>query len=336
MAQCRVHGKEINKLNGIGFLMNILRSIIQFWLEGNIIGKDYELGTKNNVDLEQYHKELDVAIVVLGALRDLSCGIAPNRRDIGEYIVEGDHVIVKGGVCLKTGFDIISFFINRHKHQTWEEIPIRELKSMTAALGVTRNITHSTPFNCQGLHSIGMTEVFANRLRGRIKSEIIQEEKEDNEYILFSSLPDAAKPWREASYRLAGTLINMAEKCQDAADYCAGEDGLIWILIDSWGGVKDWTSLFETGDLRKAIPCLHLGLFAILIRKLHIEEEDNDEIRKLILEEAPLRVLSINQDDGKERLSKRHLLDIIHGILNNERKRKRKAQEKENARKANK
>lgn len=329
MAQCRIHGKEINKLNGIKFLMDILRSIIQFW-------SDYELGTKNDVDLEQYHKELDVAIVVLGALRDLSCGIAPNRRDIGAYIVEDDHILIEGGVCLKNGFDIISFFITRHKHQTWEEIPTQELKSMTAALGVTRNITHSTPFNCQGLHNIGMTEIFANRLRGRIKSEIFQEGKEDNEYILFSSLPDASKPWREASYRLAGTLINMAEKCRDAADYCAREDGLIWILIDSWGGVKDWTSLFEIGDLKKAIPCLHLGLFAILTRKLQIDEEDYDELRNLILEEAPSRVLSMKQDRGKERLDKRHLLDIIHGILSNEGKRKRKAQERENARKAKK
>ena len=328
MAQCRVHGKEINKLNGIKILMDILRSIIQFW-------SDFELGTKNDVNLEQYHKELDVAIVVLGALRDLSCGIAPNRRDIGTYRVEGDHIIVEGDLCLKTGFDIISFFITRHKHQTWEEIPTRELKSMTAALGVTRNITHSTPFNCQGLHSIGMTEVFANRLRGRIKSEIIQEGEEQNEHTFFTTLPDAAKPWREASYRLAGTLINMAEKCKDAADYCAREDGLIWILIDSWGGVKDWTSLFD-GDLKKAIPCLHLGLFAILTSKLQIEDEDNDELRNLILEEAQSRVLSIKQDDGKDRLNRRHLLDIIHGILSNEGKRKRKAQERENARKANK
>ena len=56
--------------------------------------------------------------------------------------------------------------------------------------------------------------------------------------MLFTTRCQQSKPWREACYRIAGTLINMAEKCQGVAVQCAKDEELIFILIESWGGVR--------------------------------------------------------------------------------------------------
>eukprot|EP00979_Chaetoceros_neogracilis_P003680 scaffold654_cov253-Chaetoceros_neogracile.AAC.4 len=349
MAQCRVHGKEINRLGGIEYLMTILYNLIGYWSlgerQGDIIANAIE-------DLQQSNLELQVGNATLGALRDLSCGNASNRRQIGQYdyqihghaeaVAKFDEDVslatwedIETKTC--TGIHIISFFITKHARQKWEEIPKLELKGMTNALGVTRNITHSSSLNCQALHKNGMTRIFMNRLCGILNGSENVARSESGKIGLYQSLPDVSKPWREACYRLAGTLINMAEKCRDAAIECASDEVVIWILIDSWGGIKDWNALFGLGDLKKAIPVLHLGLFAVLMEKLRIEGGKGDEIQTQVMDEARARwkeriEREIDEDNN---LNQRIQLDMIHGILESERKRKRRAQERENARKAN-
>ena len=45
------------------------------------------------------------------------------------------------------------------------EIQHLQLKTLTSALGVIRNMSHSTPYNCQMLHETGMTACLASRIR---------------------------------------------------------------------------------------------------------------------------------------------------------------------------
>jgi len=128
---------------------------------------------------------------------------------------------------------------------------------MTNALGVIRNISHSTPFNCQGLHQVGMTLSLIHRLLcvnvnansgdetdgncagNRMHGKSEGEGDSSCSYRYTYTLPDVTKPWREACYRSSGSLINMAERCHDVAVECGERDdggALILILIQSWGG----------------------------------------------------------------------------------------------------
>jgi hypothetical protein len=73
------------------------------------------------------------------------------------------------------------------------------------------------------------------------------------------------------------------------------------------------------------------------MEKLRIEGEKGDEIQTQVMDEARARwkeriEREIDEDNN---LNQRIQLDMIHGILESERKRKRRAQERENARKAN-
>lgn len=128
-------------------------------------------------------------------MRDLACGNASNRLHIGQYKFYKKRSEAASTMATDTakdtatstsysnGISIISYFIQTYGNQTWEQIAANEnenengsgngngnrlqLRSMTNALGVMRNITHSTPFNCQALHEANMTTHFINRLRGR-------------------------------------------------------------------------------------------------------------------------------------------------------------------------
>jgi len=107
------------------------------------------------------------------------------------------------------------------------------------------------------------------------------------------SLPDVDQPWREAAFRAGASLINMAEKCPGCASECAKNVTLLHILIECWGG--------KACNTMQA-PMLHLGLAAIL---------------KAAKKELPAEEYAQSWND----------------ILQNEEKRKRKAQRKEQERK---
>ena len=415
MAQCRVHGKEMDHLGGIEHLMHILHALITNWEQehkdinehGHGHGHGHEHEHKKGENNEQKDNllqelEFNLVNVTLGALRDLACGNASNRLHIGQYKFYNKRSEAASTMATDTakdtatstfysnGISIISYFIQTYGNQTWEQIAGNgngngngnrlQLRSMTNALGVMRNITHSTPFNCQALHEANMTTHFINRLRGRTCArpctgnyDNIDDANATNadadadadgrdratnssgdndtsrEDVGCSSLPDASKPWREACYRIAGTLINMAEKCQGAAVQCAKDEELIFILIESWGGVRVDLDLHlnvdnenehehegehenenenegkgrrsgegrKSSKKKKAIPVLHLGLKAVLVETLKLEREDE-----------------VGTGTNPRQYQHHHhhhhqLLRAARTILEREERRKRAAQERE-------
>lgn len=343
MAQCRIHGKEIRELRGNSSLMTILYNLICKW-EGfrqkDVSDECLENGGEMcELDGAKYREENKLASAILGALRDLSCGDATTRLQIGQFdaIMDNDiqesYDVTEMSPKHRTGIDIISYFVLKYKYMTWDDIPTQELKTMTNALGVARNITHSTPFNCRAFHDAGMTKVFIHRLVGRFH-ELSEENVKSVEPC--RELPSSSEPWREACYRLAGTLINMAEKCQDAAVECAKDEDLIWILIESWGGVKDWNSFFYTGNLKKAIPVLHVGLVAVLGEKIKLEGltdglvvKEHVSTKENVSGQSP----TSHVDDEKTSCKNFHIMDVIMCIMENEKWRKRAAQQRESQRK---
>ena len=182
---------------------------------------------------------MKLVIIALGALRDLSCGNSLNRQSIGNFTINnfyGDNT------SLSSGIGIISFFVERYHGQSWETIlcvpnslsveqvnictdsnndePTErgklELRMMTAAIGVIRNATHSTRANCEAFHAYGITNLFIWRLTNtgtNISSSENNFCHSNNESAQISRLPHASKPWREATFRIASSLINMSEKC---------------------------------------------------------------------------------------------------------------------------
>ncbi len=325
MTQCRVYNKEVDRLGGIKYLVNILHTLIDRSCKGS------------SEWWSNKESELNLANVTLGALRDLACGHASNRLQIGKFKLETSqetfaciqshlkykrHSITAKNLNSKqifvvSGLDITSYFVNTYAKKKWEQIPKMLLRNMTNALGVMRNITHSTAYNCKALHDIGMTTALANRILG------IASLGDD---ACYSSLPDASKPWREASYRIAGTLINMAEKCKEVAFECALNEDLILILIDSWGGLnQDYSGSKKSKN--KAIPCLHLGLKAVLIEKLKLENCQNGD------ENSENDSTGIKESLIVEREKEFSLNHMIQHIMEREDQRKRAAQERENSRK---
>jgi len=168
----------------------------------------------------------------------------------------------------------------------------KELRLFTNTLGVIRNISHSNRTNCLTLHRRGATKTLRTWLLRRCAGARSGGDG--------PRLPDASEPWREACYRTAGCLINMAEKCVECAvecssavatvegggggygeDYdCDGREELIWILMESWGGMEIYRHYCiereeedGCGDgsmalVKGAIPVLHLGLAAILKQRI--------------------------------------------------------------------
>lgn len=276
-------GDKLREVGALNALLTLLHGIV----------------TNEEDDLMDKKEILELVITALGALRDLACGNSLNRLSIGNFTIMkscGDD-----STSDDTGIGIISYFIERYHGKSYNEVlrlpntvgekmfnnsddgseePTErgrlELKVLTSALGVVRNITHSTKLNCDLLHQFGMTKLFIWRLREGEKNEncVIQ-----NATMSSSRLPDASKPWREASFRIASSLINMAEKCNEVAQLCADCDDLIYLLLETWGGL----SIFGAKSPKKGYPVLHLGLIAILKLRLDkVSVSGNEPLENLI------------------------------------------------------
>ena len=300
MAQCR--GKNGVKLREAGALNNLLLLL-------QMIIKSY----LRKIDEETDENVINLIVFALGALRDLACGDAINRSIIGDFSFHGEDV------DCQSGLELIVYFIQRYHNLCWKNIMMipeqcndqhfqndddvitlahgrLELKILTSAAGVIRNITHSTRSNCEKLHRFGVTDLFIWRLRhGTNTSKRINA----NGSIPNQLLPDSSKPWREASFRIASSLINMAEKSNDCASKCADDDELIYILLESWGGV----AIYKDQSVSR-FPVLHLGLMAIL----------NERMKR-----PGLNIM---------------LEDLIKTLLHREMLRKKSAQDREERRKA--
>ncbi len=339
MAQCRIGSTEIREGDGITSLMKILCKMVNVYLP-QVPDEEEEEDTKKEI----YY---GLTIAVLGALRDLACGNAQNRLQIGQFQQDNDKAEeecqFKTSESQMSGIDILSYFIKKYDsplhYYSWEEISGSklELKTMTNALGVIRNISHSTPSNCLALHQAGMTRCLIERLlEGGSSHHDASESANSNVTTMDTSeryaLPDVTKPWREACYRTAGSLVNMAERCHDVAKECAGDEALIWILIQSWGG-------FEFGDKeksnfgKKSSPVLHIGLGNVLNERIELVGGEAVTMRSSNSQSTVTTPEDNNSNANCAKDERMVLMDVIQDILDREDKRKRTAQEREIARK---
>ena len=170
-----------------------------------------------------------------------------------------------------TGPEILASYAQRYHLLHWEDIlhlqndngcnerGKRELRLLTDATGAIRNSSHSTPKTCAGLHSAMVTEMFIWRLK--------EGSKQDGPESVRTTLPDSSLPWREASFRIAGSLINISERCSACAEFCGADLDLIHLLVEAWGGVAANNTAGAKGKKKQtpaSTPMLHLGLAAIL------------------------------------------------------------------------
>jgi len=271
---------------------------------------------------------LEVASTCLAALRDLACGSMTNRSVIGETHHTTIQKEAKTTHSFTSGIEILAFFIHRLHKVSWERIlvlpvaPVRpsdndwevalaqpppqpppqhrlELRLLTNAIGVLRNVAHSHRINCELIHKYGITTELIWRLKlgttSKESSSILSRVDSESTKPLCpltntttnttTMMPDASKPWREASYRIAGCLVNLAEKCHEVASLCARDDELIQILIDSWGGGGGKNS-----------SLLHIGLGNILKERQETGDAFLDELVLNILEKEGQRA-----DDAREK-----------------------------------
>ena len=259
---------------------------------------------------------LDLATSCLGSLRDLSCGSAFNRAAVLAWTPPS----LCRAACIENGVHLLSNYVNRYDRWRWEEIisleqrgldtrsagPAnectaytdrgkKELRLLTNALGVIRNTSHSTPDVCQEMFNRGLVGPLVWRLMPR--SFLKNRQSTTN----ASSLPDVSLPWREACFRAAGSLINLAEKCPDVAHQLGSNRELIHLLIETWGGASA-IAFDQTKTSARALPLLHLGLAAILNAAADGALTDRlDEIMVHVLENEKMRkrVAQKREDERK-------------------------------------
>jgi hypothetical protein len=182
----------------------------------------------------------------------------------------------------------------------------KELRLLTNTLGAIRNTSHSTPDNCQAFYRCGIVEILMWRLSPELQYAIAQNGNKafPSHVLTSSSTSDATRHWREAKYRAAGSLINLAEKCPSVAKKLGSNREMILLLIEAWGGAKAMAA--ESNNLR-GIPLLHLGLAAIL----HAAKDGAlngglDDVMARILEKEQTRkkVAQRKEEERKRRLNK--------------------------------
>lgn len=240
---------------------------------------DENLSSSPQIDETTGWTMLDQAAVALasaclGSIRDLACGNSSNREDISEYKTESEispFSCTSDDPTTVTGPEILASYIKRYHLLHWEDIlhlqndngcnerGKRELRLLTDATGAIRNSSHSTPKTCAGLHSALVTEMFIWRLK--------EGSKQDGPESAPTTLPDSSLPWREASFRIAGSLINISERCSACAEFCGADLDLIYLLVEAWGGAAANNTAGAKGKKKQtpaSTPMLHLGLAAIL------------------------------------------------------------------------
>ena len=242
---------------------------------------------------------LDLATSCLGSLRDLSCGSAFNRAAVLAWTPSPCRA-----ACIENGVHLLSNYVNRYDRWRWEEILSleqrgldtcaastdrgkKELRLLTNALGVIRNTSHSTPDVCQEMFNHGLVGPLAWRV---MSHSFLKNNRQST--TIASSLPDVSLPWREACFRAAGSLINLAEKCPDVAHQLGSNRELIHLLIETWGGASA-IAFDQIKTSARALPLLHLGLAAIMnaaadgalaegLDKIMVHVLENEKMRKRV------------------------------------------------------
>mmetsp|Transcript_5358 Transcript_5358/g.11706 ORF Transcript_5358/g.11706 Transcript_5358/m.11706 type:complete len:490 (+) Transcript_5358:33-1502(+) len=270
---------------------------------------------------------LDLAISCLGSLRDLSCGSALNRAAVLAWTPPSPARY--DTQCIENGVHVLSAYVNRYDKFEWEDILYlkeresntispadgidsktptdrgkRELRLLTNALGAIRNTSHSTPDVCQEFFNYGLVDL----LVWRLTSDDTLKNTQPTTSMPSSSLPEASRPWREACFRAAGSLINLAEKCPDVAYRLGSNRRLIYLLIEAWGGAS--ATVFDPNKTNKStrgLPLLHLGLAAILCAVGNGALEGGlDDVMMQVLEKEKMRkrVAQTKEEERKRRQAK--------------------------------
>jgi len=231
----------------------------------------------DTIAMEEIHSTaIDLAIASLGSLRDLACGSALNRAAFLSWKPPPSQSF--NGIIIENGVHVLVAYIKRYDGLSWQDIlglensspqledasgesvyytarGRKEIRLLTNALGAIRNSSHSTVDVCRAFYMYGVVDLLMWRLVANTSTETHD--------VLV--LPDASKPWREACYRIAGSLINLAEKCPDVAMKLASNRKIIYILLETWGGTNAITFNNEKNNKSlRGLPLLHLGLAAVL------------------------------------------------------------------------
>mmetsp|Transcript_2733 Transcript_2733/g.3237 ORF Transcript_2733/g.3237 Transcript_2733/m.3237 type:complete len:291 (-) Transcript_2733:231-1103(-) len=178
----------------------------------------------NHGNKEIQDEALELTVACWGALRELACGSVGNRTAIREFIDSN------GG----NGLEWMVKHLEAYDGVQWKDMNGVQIKLVTAVIGVLRNVTHKTPENCTPFHVYGLTPLLIWR--------VLYASEEESEHD--SSLPDQSKPWREAAFRAAGTLINMIAEDKPCLQFCSMNVRLISILLHSWGSNKRLHKVF--------------------------------------------------------------------------------------------
>ena len=281
----------------------------------NAFGVDYckrhsnSLDNNNDLDFdtiainELHPKIIELASVALGSLRDLACGSALNRANFLSW--EPPTLQTFNGTQLQNGTHVLVAYVQRYMRLNWEDIlhldesmtkrkgieytkrGRKELRMLTNALGVIRNSSHSTADVCQSFYSHGIVDLLIARL--------IPKASTSND-VGLSVLPDSSKPWREACFRTAGSLINLSEKCPDVAMKLASDRRIIYILLETWGGLNAITSEHSK---KSRLPLLHLGLAAVLNAAAANGEADDVMLQVLDKEKERKKVAQRREEQRK-------------------------------------
>jgi hypothetical protein len=273
---------------------------------------------------------LDLTNSCLGALRDLSCGSSLSRSAILDWTTPFTislHYTCNGEKRLQVhnGIHLICAYMLRYHKLRWDDVLSlnecnsvttndsttlisvtergkKELRLLTNALGAIRNTSHSTPGNCQAFFECGLTDLLVWRLCATLNHP---EDGRTNNATNRTPL-DNTRYWREAKYRAAGSLINLAEKCPSVACQLGSDRQLILLLIETWGGAK---ALSSDPKKLKSIPLLHLGLAAILRAADDGALEGGlDDCMKRILEKEQIRkkIAQKKEDERKKDAVEHH------------------------------
>jgi len=232
----------------------------------------------NIVAVKELHSTaIDLASVALGSLRDLACGSALNRAAFLSWEPPASQTF-NNRMVIENGVHVLVTYIQRYDGLSWEDILYlddytnttrekdatgiytargrKEIRMLTNALGAIRNSSHSTAYICQSFYMHGLVDLLMWRLVHNASTANSNG---------GSVLPDASKPWREACFRTAGSLINLAEKCPDVAIKLASNRRIIYVLLETWGGTNAITVNNENSKKSlRGLPLLHLGLAAVL------------------------------------------------------------------------
>ena len=285
--------------------------------------KNSDINSTNQIVLNEFDMTtLDLAITCLGSLRDLACGSAENRSAILSWIPPPNNNFAHDQYKIENGVHVICAYINRYHQMTWENIMSlkqrgsaessnttlytergkKELRLLTNALGVIRNSSHSTPDICQAY--------FSHKIVDALIWHIMPAQNDDNDdddttTLSSSSLPDVLCPWREACFRIGASLINIAEKSKAAAYQIGRNRRLIYLLIETWGGVEAINLNDPTNkkiNKVSSLPVLHLGLLSILnAAESGALEGGLDNLMKQVLEKEKLRKMAAQRREEERK-----------------------------------